>query len=97
MKKNRPGILFSVMCREADKDRVLRAVFRHTSTIGVRESYTQRHVLRREEEERKTPYGTVREKIVSGFGVSRSKAEYDDLVRIAKEKRLSLEEIRKTL
>ena len=97
MKKNRPGILFSVMCREADKDRVLRAIFRHTSTIGVRESYTQRHVLNREEAKRETPYGTVREKRVSGFGISRSKTEYDDLVRIAKEQGLSLEEIRKRI
>ena len=97
MKKNRPGILFSVMCREAEKDAVLQAVFRHTTTIGVRETQTERHVLKREETERKTPYGSVREKKVSGHGVSRTKTEYEDLANIAREKGLSLEEVRNIL
>lgn len=97
MKKNRPGILFSVMCREADKAAVLHSVFHHTTTIGVRETHTMRHVLQRETLERQTPYGPVREKKVSGFGVTRTKAEYDDLVRIAKERELSLEEVRRSV
>lgn len=94
MKKNRPGLLLNVMCREADRDRVLRALFRHTTTIGVREYKSMRHVLTRESETIETPDGPVRKKTSKGFGVTRGKYEFDDLARIAREKNISLREAR---
>ena len=42
-----------------------------------------------------TPYGPVRRKDAWGYGVRRSKYEYDDLSRIANEKGIRLEEIRR--
>ena len=41
-----------------------------------------------------TPYGTVRVKTSSGYGVCRSKMEYEDLAKIAREQGLSLEDVR---
>ena len=92
MKKSRPGILIHVMCRAADKDKILKSVFRHTTTIGIRESKLQRYVLDRSIQTLDTPYGSVRCKISSGYGVERRKYEYDDLSRIAKERNISLSE-----
>ena len=92
MKKSRPGILIHVMCREADKDKILKSVFKHTTTIGIRESKLQRHILDRSIQMLDTPYGSVRCKISSGYGVERRKYEYDDLSRIAKERDISLSE-----
>lgn len=92
MKKSRPGILIHVMCRMADKDKILHSVFKHTTTIGIRESKLQRYVLNRSIQTLDTPYGSVRCKISSGYGVERRKYEYDDLSRIAKEKNISLSE-----
>ena len=95
MKKSRPGTLIRVICAEADKEKMVGLVFKHTSTIGVRETVMQRYVLERRMETVQTPYGEVRRKVSSGYGTSRIKYEYDDLTRIAKEQNMSLDEVRK--
>lgn len=94
MKKSRPGTLIRTMCRQRDRENIIRLIFRHTTTIGVRETATKRYVLNRETETLSTPYGDVRCKHSSGYGVERSKYEYEDLARIANEQGLSLEEVK---
>ena len=84
MKKSRPGILLTVLCREADKERMIHLLFKHTTTLGIRETFCIRHTLRRRTETVDTPYGAVRKKVSTGYGVQRSKYEYEDLARIAK-------------
>lgn len=95
MKKSRPGTLIRVICAEADKEKIVGLMFKHTSTIGVRETVTRRYVLNRRIETVQTPYGEVRRKVSDGYGTSRTKYEYDDLARIAKERNVSLDEVRK--
>ena len=95
MKKGRPGLLIRAMCREADKAAVVGALFKHTSTLGVRENRFARHVLDREIKTLDTPEGPVRIKESKGYGVTRAKLEHDDLARIAKEKGVSLAEAEK--
>ena len=97
MKKSRPGVLLSVLCRPEDKGRVVEAIFRHTSTIGIREKLCNRYVLSRGIRTVETKYGPVRIKESSGYGVERSKYEYDDLAAIARERGLSIEEVRKDI
>lgn len=97
MKKSRPGILLGILCRESKREAVLAAVFKHTSTIGVREQTLRRHTLPRTVETLDTPYGTVRRKISSGYGAEKRKIEFDDLARIARERGISLAEARKLL
>jgi uncharacterized protein (DUF111 family) len=94
MKKSRPGILLSVMCSPDKKEDIIELIFRHTTTIGVREKTYQRHILDRKEETIETSYGSVRVKTSTGYGVTRKKLEYEDLARIAKEEGLSIEEVR---
>lgn len=83
MKKGRPGTLLEVLCRPDDRDKIARCIFRHTTTIGLRETLTQRRVLARHEEEIATPLGIVRRKVSEGEGVRRIKAEHDDLAAAA--------------
>ena len=97
MKKSRPGTLIRVMCKERDKEKMLELLFRHTTTIGVREAVTHRYVLARSMETVLTPFGEVRRKVSSGYGVRRVKYEYDDLSRIAKEQGISLDEVKQRL
>ena len=97
MKKSRPGTLIRVICLEADREKMLALLFKHTTTIGIREAVTKRYVLDRRMETINTPYGEVRRKVSSGYGVSRAKYEYDDLQRIAKEQDMSLDEVRECL
>ena len=97
MKKNRPGVILTCLCREDQRDEMVRAIFRHTTTLGIRETLCRRYVLLREEKTVETPYGSVRVKRSEGYGVQREKAEYDDLRRIAREADLTLDEARELL
>lgn len=90
MKKNRPGVLLSCMCRAEQREEMTRLLFFHTTTLGIRESVCDRYTLNRTVETVETEYGSVRVKKVSGWGVRREKAEYDDLAAIARAQKISL-------
>lgn len=92
MKKNRPGVLLTCMCKVAQREQMIRILFKHTTTIGIRETICNRYTLDRTTETLQTEYGSVRLKRSSGWGVQREKIEYDDLARIAKEQGISLSE-----
>ena len=93
MKKGRPGIMLTVLCRPEDKDTILPLVFRHTTTLGVRENRLHRYTLSRKTETVQTPYGPVRQKLATGYRVERKKYEYEDLSRLARENSVSLKDI----
>lgn len=95
MKKSRPGTMFTVMCSESDKDRMTELIFKHTTTIGVREHYCRRTTLERSFGIAGTAYGTIRYKRSKGFGVVRTKIEYEDLKEISLKTGMSFDEIRK--
>ena len=90
MKKNRPGMLIRVMCRTEDRDKMVKAIFRYTSTIGIRENVMNRYVLHRTTEEIRTGDLTITKKNVEGYGTARSKYEYEDLAELARQKKCSL-------
>ncbi len=83
MKKNRPGILITVLVKPEDKEKFAKLIFRHTTTIGIRYSERDRYRLARHEEKVMTRYGEVRVKVSEGFGVTKAKPEYDDVSGIA--------------
>ena len=93
MKKCRPGILLTVLCRESDREKLVQCLFRHTTTLGIRETLCRRHTLTRHVEQVETPWGQVRKKISTGQGIYREKYEYEDLARLAKDHGVSLTEI----
>lgn len=97
MKKGRPGTLLTVMCAEDEevKAKIIGLIFKYTTTIGIREVISARYILDRAEDVIHTPYGDVRLKTVSGYGVTRSKLEYEDLAAIARDKGISLAEARR--
>ena len=97
MKKNRPGTVLHVLCRPEQRETMLRLIFRHTTTIGVRECVQNRYTLRRTVRTVETACGEVRQKVSQGYGVTRVKTEYDDLAGLAAEQGKSLEEIRRML
>ena len=97
MKKSRPGTLIRVLCKEDLKETLIQTIFKFTSTAGIRETKVARSVLDRSFTEVETPYGKIRRKDYFGYGVSRSKYEYDDLTRIATENDLSIDELLKNI
>ena len=97
MKKNRPGILLNVICSPENADELAALIMKHTTTLGIRRQDMTRYILQRTVETVDTPYGPVRIKKASGMGVSRSKAEYEDLATLADSNHVSLETIRKAI
>ena len=93
MKKSRPGILMQVICKQQNKEEIIRLIFKYTTTIGIRETYINRYVLDRKIETIETPLGCIHRKLSSGYGVQRMKYEYDDLARLANAQGMSLQEV----
>ena len=97
MKKCRPAVLLTCLCRPEQRDTMLQLLFRHTTTLGIRERSCRRYALERSTLPIETPYGTVRVKRSSGWGITREKAEYEDLCRIAKQQNISLQQVQASL
>ncbi len=95
MKKGRPGVMLTCLCRLEDREKMLSLVFLHTSTLGVREAVRNRYTLDRGANTLHTEFGEVQVKKSSGWGVFREKIEYEDLARIARERGVALEQARK--
>lgn len=97
MKKNRPGVLLSVLCLPQDADRLAAVMMKHTTTLGIRRQDLGRYILQRKEETVSTEYGPVRLKRASGMGADRAKPEYEDIAALAKELNLPLETVREAV
>lgn len=94
MKKSRPGVKLTCMCREKQREQMLECIFKHTTTLGVREYVCKRYELGRSEKAVRTLDGEVRVKISSGYGVVREKAEYEDLAALARKSGKTIAQIR---
>lgn len=97
MKKNRPGIILCVTCPEEDSDVLAQLMLCHTTTAGVRKQVEERYVLQTHFSQTDTPYGPIRIKHYSGFGVEKFKPEFEDLARAAREHGVSIETVRRCL
>lgn len=94
MKKSRPGVKLTCMCREKQRERMLECIFKHTTTLGVREYVCKRYELGRSEKTVRTQDGEVRVKTSSGYGAVREKAEYEDLAALARKSGKTIAQIR---
>ena len=97
MKKSRPGHMLVCLCRPDEEEKMRRLLLRHTTTLGVRSRSWHRHTLERSIQTVETELGTFRVKTAAGYGIEKSKAEYEDLARLARENSLSLAELRSKL
>lgn len=94
MKKNRPAVKLSVLCKAADVDLMESILFGETSTLGVRRWPASRHVLARRAHSVQTPWGPVEGKVgyVSG-GQPRFAPEFEACRRIAAERNVPLRSV----
>ncbi|MFP3041095.1 nickel pincer cofactor biosynthesis protein LarC [Treponema primitia] len=93
MKKSRPGTIVSVLTGQEKLNMLREILFRGSTTIGFRETTVRRLSLRREVEKLGAEYGEARRKTVY-FGAEklRSKVEFEDRARLARERGITLEE-----
>jgi uncharacterized protein (DUF111 family) len=84
MKKNRPGVLLTVLCVETEADRYCEMILRETTAFGVRKTIAERRKLRREFAEVKTPFGKVTVKIGRlGGKVVQAVPEFESAKKVA--------------
>jgi pyridinium-3,5-bisthiocarboxylic acid mononucleotide nickel chelatase len=94
MKKNRPGMLLTVLCKPEDASNLTQLIFTETTTLGVRRRDEMRQTLARRWENVSTQWGEVRIKIASMNGtVTNYAPEYEDCRRIAVEQHLPLKTV----
>jgi hypothetical protein len=94
MKKNRPGVLLTVLCAETDADKFSEMILRETSAFGVRRTMSERRKLRREFSKVKTPYGEVTLKIGRLNGkVVQAAPEFESCKKLAEQKKVPLRQI----
>lgn len=93
MKKQRPGVLLSVICESAKVAELEAIVFRETGTFGVRRTTATRSKLRREAVEVPTPWGPVKAKRGWRDGFEVLTPEYEDCARVAREAGVPLREV----
>ncbi len=80
MKKNRPGVLLTVLAPPELREALTKIIFQETSTFGVRYATMTRRVLERRSVAVETPYGDIRIKIGSWQGEETAAApEYEDV------------------
>ena len=94
MKKDRPGVVLSVICSLADADALEAIVFSETATFGIRRHVVERSKRTRQEHSVETAWGTVQGKLGwRGAGRPVFTPEFDDCARIANEQGIALREV----
>ena len=94
MKKNRPGLLVTILCEPERAADLAGLVFRETTSIGVRAHEVRRKCMERQIVPVRTPYGEVRMKLSRMNGsVLNAQPEYDDCRRIAAEQGIPLKQV----
>jgi len=86
MKKGRPALVLSALATEAARDRVIAAILRETTTIGVRFAPRERLVLARRTVDVATRFGMIPIKVASdGAGIENAAPEYEACAAAAKQ------------
>jgi uncharacterized protein (TIGR00299 family) protein len=94
MKKGRPGHLFGALATDASRAAVEAAIFKETSTLGIRAARAERSVLDREVVEVTTLYGNVRMKIARRGGALLNAApEFEDCRAAAERAGVAVKEV----
>jgi pyridinium-3,5-bisthiocarboxylic acid mononucleotide nickel chelatase len=94
MKKNRPGVLLTVLCAEFRADDFSEMILRETSAFGVRCTLAERRKLRREFAEAKTPFGTITVKLGKfNEKVVQVSPEFESCKKLAARAKVPLKEI----
>jgi uncharacterized protein (TIGR00299 family) protein len=94
MKKNRPGMLVTVLCKPEDEAKFHEMLFAETTTLGVRTYTAERRVLARQWETVRTAFGEVRIKVARLNGhIRQASPEFEDCRKLAEVKNVPLQRV----
>jgi uncharacterized protein (TIGR00299 family) protein len=98
MKKTRPAVTLSVLADPEAESAIKEVLFTETSTLGIRKYPVEKTMLQRIVEWLDTPYGKVRIKTARyGDKKIKSKPEYEDCIKIARDRKIPLNQVYKTI
>ncbi len=93
MKKNRPGVLLTVLCTMERRNALEALILTETTTLGLRRHSVDRTAMHRHLNVVETPWGPAKIKIATWHDVEKITPEYEDCRRIAQEQGLTLREV----
>ena len=94
MKKNRPAVMLTLICRVEDGEALARLLLHESNTLGVRMQQMQRRKAERAQQSIETPFGKMQVKVkLLGGRIISAAPEYEECRRIASEQSLPLEEV----
>jgi uncharacterized protein (TIGR00299 family) protein len=93
MKKNRPGVMLSVICPAAGIPALEKIIFRETTTLGIRRWPVSRHKLQRQAQTVETPWGPIEGKLAFFEGGISFSPEYEACRRAATAHNLPLKDV----
>jgi uncharacterized protein (TIGR00299 family) protein len=94
MKKNRPGMLVTVLCKPQQAEKLTKLLFEETTTLGVRSHTAERRILPREWVKVATEFGEVRMKVARVNGrIEHASPEFEDCRKLAEQKNVPLHRI----
>ena len=98
MKKNRPGTMVQVLCKEDRKDNLIRRLLAETTSLGIRYYHAHRQLLARDQLTITTSLGEIRVKrIKDPEGSTRLIPEYEACKKIALQKKIPLRVVYDTI
>jgi uncharacterized protein (TIGR00299 family) protein len=95
MKKTRPAFLLECLCPIDKADFFAALMLKHTTSFGIRKTVCQRYILERKISQKDSDLGKIKVKTGQGYGVKKSKAEYEDIAKAALSRNLSFDEASK--
>ena len=93
MKKNRPGMLLSILCRPNEREKFLQMLFAETTTIGARSYEVNRRALPRETVRVQTKFGAIDVKVVHSNGDVKAMPEFEQCRAVAQNAGVALREV----
>jgi len=93
MKKNRPGVMLTVLTDAGNEQKLVDVILTETSTLGIRRTAAGRYVMNREWKTVSTEYGEARVKVSSKGGIKKYAPEYEDCRKLAQKTGKPLMEI----
>ncbi len=93
MKKNRPALKLTVLCKEAQKDKLQKNILKHTTTIGLRTYKVDRICMNREFVTVKVKGHKIDVKVVNYDNIVKYMPEYEDCKKVAQQMDLPIQNI----
>ena len=92
MKKNRPGYVLCVLCKEEQRQELEKIMFAETTTIGIRRQRMERTVLGRESVSRQTSLGVAELKVIQIGETRQFRPEYESVAELARKHQIPFRE-----